>query len=57
MASEVSFDLRNEHRNLDYLCVSVYTISMTLESLFSQGRKQNSLVDLHASTSPQIKMF
>ena len=41
MASEVTFDLGNELRDLDYLCFSAYFISLSLKSLLLPGRKQN----------------
>ena len=37
MASEVTFDLRNEVRDLDYLCSSAYFISFSLKSLLFPG--------------------
>ena len=37
MASEVTFDLRNEVRDLDYLCSSAYFILLSLKSLFFPG--------------------
>ena len=43
MASEVTFDLGNELRDLDYLCSSAYFISLSLKSLFSQKEKGNKI--------------
>ena len=37
MALEVTFDLKNELRDLDYLSSSAYFISLSLKSLFSRG--------------------
>ena len=40
MASEVTFDLRNELRDLDYICSSAYMLSLSLKRLFSPRRKE-----------------
>ena len=40
MASEVTFDLKNELRDLDYLCSSAYFILLSLKSLFSPRRRR-----------------
>ena len=37
MASEVTFDLGNEFRDLDYLCPGAYILSLSLKRLFSPG--------------------
>ena len=40
VASEVTFDLRNELRDLDYICSSAYMLSLSLKRLFSPRRKE-----------------
>ena len=59
MASEVTFDLWNEVRDLGYLCSSAYFISLSLKRLFSPGggggRKQRWHVE--PRTSPQVKIY
>ena len=40
MASEVTFDLGNQLRDLDYLCYNAYFLSLSLKSLFSPRRKE-----------------
>ena len=37
MASEVTFDLRNAFRDLDYLCSGAYILPSSLKRLFSPG--------------------
>ena len=46
MASEVTFDVINELRDLDYLCSSAYLISLSLKSLLFPGRKEGNKIDL-----------
>ena len=40
VASEVTFDLRNELRDLDYICSSAYMLSLSLKRLFSPPRRK-----------------
>ena len=40
MALEVTFDLRNEFRDLDYLCSGAYILALSLKSLLFPGRKE-----------------
>ena len=63
MASEVTFDLGNELRDLDYPCSSAFMVPKCFCEPFiprkkgrKKGRKegQNGHVDLRARTSPQV---
>ena len=47
MASEVTYDLGNEFRDLDFLCSGAYIPSSSLKRLFSPGgRKEGDKDDL-----------
>ena len=46
MASEVTYDLWNEFRDLDYLCSGAYILSSSLKRLFPEEEEEEDKDDL-----------